>query len=51
MTFHNILFEGPDDGTRRETLEPPDFFGDLNLDQIIDTITANWKDYNLPPFY
>ncbi len=51
MTFHSILTEGPDDGGRGEELEEPAFFGDLNLDQIIDAITADWKDHNLAPFY
>ena len=51
VTSHSILFEGPDDCARTEALAPPAFFGDLNLDQIIDTITADWKDYDLTPFY
>ncbi len=50
MPFHSILFAAPDD-TRRDTVEAPAFFGDLNLNQIIDSITANWKDYDLTPFF
>jgi hypothetical protein len=51
MTFHSILFEGSDDGARTETLEPPAFFHDLYLDQIVETITADFKDYDLTSFY
>src|SRR6266702_2958956 len=51
MTFHNILFERNEDSIKKETLEAPDFFVDLNLDQIIDTITAGRQEYNLKPFF
>ena len=51
MTFHSILFETTDDSTKKETLEAPAFFVDLNLDQIIDAITAGKQEYNLKPFF
>lgn len=51
MSFDSILFERPHDGTKRERHEPPAFFGDLNLDQIIDAITVDCNDYDLVPFY
>ena len=51
MTFHSILFERTEDGTKKETPEEPVFFGDLNLDQIIDAITAGRQGYNLKPFF
>lgn len=49
MAFYSILFDRPE---RRgeEALEPPAFFGDLNLDQVIEAITATKQEYNLKPF-
>jgi len=51
MTFHGILFEKKEDSIKNETLEAPVFFVDLNLDQIIDAITAGKQEYNLKPFF
>ncbi|RME40842.1 MAG: DNA mismatch repair protein MutS, partial [Caldilineae bacterium] len=49
MAFHSILFDT--DGVQKETAAQPPFFPDLNLDQVIDAITAPKQDYNLKPFY
>jgi DNA mismatch repair protein MutS len=52
MTFHSILFERTEDRRKaEETRETPAFFVDLNLDQIIDAITAGRQAYNLKPFF
>lgn len=51
MTFHSILFENITDSSEKETLEPPAFFADLNLDQVIDAITAGKQEYHLQPFF
>lgn len=51
MTFQSLLFKKAEDSITKETLEAPIFFVDLNLDQIIDTITAGKEEYNLKPFF
>ena len=51
MTFHSILLEKTGDYIKKEKLEVPIFFADLNLDQIIDAVTAGKQEYNLKPFF
>ncbi len=49
--FHSILYDGTAASARRETPTAPAFFADLNLDQIVDAITAGKQEYNLQPFF
>ncbi len=49
MTFQSILFDK--DNTQKETAEQPASFSDLNLDQVIEAVTARRREYNLKPFF
>ena len=52
MTFHSILFPDPADRPDDDDgLAQPDFFVDLNLDQLIEHIVAGKEAYNLKPFF
>jgi DNA mismatch repair ATPase MutS len=49
MSFPSILFDRPEEYI--DELDAPGFFVDLNLDQIVATITAGKDEYNLKPFF
>jgi len=50
MTFHSILFEGQEDETKGPGTDP-DYFVDLNINQIVDALIAGKEDYGLRPFF
>lgn len=51
MTFFSILYET----TQAENLPPkekqPEYFRDLNLDQVVEAIAADKQEYELRPFF
>lgn len=51
MEFQSILSEGSrrDDGAVKRVV--PAFFGDLNLDQLVGSITADWHEYDLESIF
>lgn len=51
MSGHSVLFNEPNNLSYRENIDAPEFFADLNLDQVIDIIIARKDEYNLRPFY
>ncbi len=51
MAFHSILFEQLHDDQQIQAAEMPSFFVDLNLDQVINAITAGRQEYRLKPFF
>jgi DNA mismatch repair protein MutS len=50
-SFRSILFHSLDGEGQVEEQGVPDFFPDLNLDQIVDTITTGRDEYDLKPFF
>ncbi len=51
INFHSILFETSYAENPKVKIEPSDFVHDLNIDQIVDAITAVREEYNLKPFF
>jgi DNA mismatch repair protein MutS len=49
--FHSILFDGIEVPNEDEAFGTPDFFRDLNLDQIVEAVTAGRDEYNLKPLF
>jgi DNA mismatch repair ATPase MutS len=49
--FHSVLYERPEAQVERERPEAPDFFHDLQLDQIVEAITAGRTEYELAPIF
>ncbi len=47
----SVLFANAADRRAAERAAAPDFFGDLNLDRIVDAVTADWETYDLIPYY
>jgi DNA mismatch repair protein MutS len=48
MAFHSILFDEPDVAL---AAHQPDYFADLNLDQVVAAITLGRREYDLAPFF
>jgi DNA mismatch repair ATPase MutS len=51
MPFHSILFDGLVRHTDVDKAEEPAFFADLNLDQVLESMTAGREEYRLKPFF
>jgi DNA mismatch repair protein MutS len=49
--FNSILFDSPADRSRARHADEPPFFVDLNLNQVVDAITADRAEYDLRRFF
>jgi DNA mismatch repair protein MutS len=51
LPFHSVLFASDENASRHTDHEAPEYFGDLNLDQVVHAIAAGRDEYNLKPFF
>ena len=49
--FHSILFAEVQNHSDEGSQGAPDYFSDLNLDQIVDSIMAGREEYDLKSFF
>lgn len=47
----SVLFDEPVDAAGVDSHDEPDFFADLNLDQLVDAVTIGRAGYDLKPFF
>jgi DNA mismatch repair protein MutS len=48
--FESILFDAGEQA-EPEVREPPEFFADVNLDQVLESLLAGREEYDLAPFF
>jgi hypothetical protein len=51
MRFHSIVFDRPETSVEVAEREEPSFFADLNLDQVVASMTRGREEYDLKPFF
>jgi DNA mismatch repair protein MutS len=51
LQFRSILFDRPDAGAGVDGAQEPGCFADLNLDQVLASMTAGREEYDLAPFF
>ncbi len=51
MSTVSVLFLSSDDQAAAEDGQEPDYFADLNLDQVVAALTTGREDYDLAPFF
>jgi hypothetical protein len=51
LRFRSVLFPSSDQPGTCAARQSPACFGDLNLDRIVEAVTADWKDYELASFF
>jgi len=49
--FLSVLFPYPAGAGEKDANEAPEFFRDLNLDQIVAAITSGWEEFDLAPSF